>query len=137
MSLPKAAAKNSYFSFSEHPPSSQLCTTELNLQRLIVWRTGCCLSDGSAICSVEESPGCAASFDRRCRIWHRKRGGDMWKLVGCPLTTFSTLTFYCFPSGWVLYECVSAQVCNCLCVLSGALLPDMLIAGFHLLQMCV
>lgn len=67
----KAAAKNSYFSFSEHPSSSQRRTAELNAQRLIVWHASRCLSGSSALCSLD-APGCVASFDPRRRVRRRK-----------------------------------------------------------------
>lgn len=150
MTLLEASAKNSHFSLSERPSSSRLRASQLGLQRLSVWHASRRLSDSPAICSLEASvPPPPLIVDVE---YGTARKEETWKPVCCPLTTFSTLTFHYFPCWlgsalWIkvyvfvcvcVCMCVKAQVCNCLvCIECGtwALFPDMLIAGFHLLQM--
>ena len=82
-------------------------------------------------------PGYAAAFDSRRKVRHRNEEETCGGLSAVPWRPFSTLTFYCFPSDWVQYsEKMRVLKCAVACVY-WALLPDMLIAGFHLRQMCV
>lgn len=70
--------------------------------------TGCCLNDSSAIWKL-----------RLCHLlWLQtqktapQRGENVWKLVFCPLTTVSRLTFYSFPPGLF---CIVRKKLMCLC----------------------
>lgn len=142
MSLLKEAA---YFSFSERPSRSQLCTAELSLQRFIVWRTGCCLSDSSAICSLEAPVTLPPLIvDAEYGTAKRRRHVEA-RLLSTDNLLNADIVLFSFWLGSVLWKNVHACVCECssvhlpVCIewCTWALFPDMLIAGFHLLQMSV
>lgn len=144
MCLLKAAAKNSYFSIPGHPLSSQLCAAELNLPHSTVWHTGCRLSDGSVICDENACSPCLLWSQTQKNGTAKRRRHVEARLLSPDDLFIADILLFPF---WVRYSeknmCVRerAQVCSCLCVCvewcTWALHPDMLIAGFQLLQMCV
>lgn len=69
---------------------------------------GCCLSDSSAIWKL----GLCHLLWLQTQKTAPQRGENVWKLVFCPLTTVSRLTFYSFPPGLF---CIVRKKLMCLC----------------------